>query len=324
MSVIASLSPTQSNAQAALRAFLLNVLPQPAGGGAPAVFQGSISGTTLTVTGLPALSNGGIQGTITLGSPLLGAAPGTIISAFLTGTGGVGTYQVSLSQTVSDVKTMSTGASVVAGQPNRVPEPNNPWFVVMTPMFSRRLGTNQDASTDCKLTGSISGNTLTVSAIASGVVQPGASVFAPGVATGTAIVQQLTGSPGSTGTYQVNISQTVASETMSAGAKTMTASEEWTLQLDFHAPDYLAGDFARTVSISYRDEFATGFFSALSAPLNNCTPLYADDPRQVPFINGENQYEWRWSLDAHMQVDETVSIPAEYADSISLTMPTRS
>lgn len=63
-------------------------------------------------------------------------------------------------------------------------------------------------------TGSISGTTLTVSAIANGTLKPGQPISGSGVSSYTTILSQLTGSTGSTGTYQVNNSQTVGSEAM--------------------------------------------------------------------------------------------------------------
>jgi hypothetical protein len=58
--------------------------------------------------------------------------------------------------------------------------------------------------------GSISGTTLTITGVQLSVV-PGAIVTGSGVTGGTAIVSQLTGTPGADGTYQVSASQTVAS-----------------------------------------------------------------------------------------------------------------
>jgi len=58
------------------------------------ILQGSISGTTLTVTSIQ-------NGPILLGNPLIGVgiSAGTTVTAFLTGSGGVGTYTVSVAQT---------------------------------------------------------------------------------------------------------------------------------------------------------------------------------------------------------------------------------
>jgi hypothetical protein len=75
-------------------------------------------------------------------------------------------------------------------------------------------------------TASISGTTMTVSAVGAGsVLAATQSVTGVNVAAGTVIVQQLTGTAGSTGTYQVSINQTAASGavTMSGGGMTVSA-----------------------------------------------------------------------------------------------------
>jgi hypothetical protein len=64
------------------------------------------------------------------------------------------------------------------------------------------------------VTGSISGTTLTITAISSGAVAIGQTLSGTGITPGTTIVQMLTGAGGNVnelGTYQVNISQTVSS-----------------------------------------------------------------------------------------------------------------
>ena len=61
-----------------------------------------------------------------------------------------------------------------------------------------------------QFTGSISGTTLTVSAVASGNIAVGQTVYGPGIAAGTVITADGTGT-GGTGTYTVGLSQTVTS-----------------------------------------------------------------------------------------------------------------
>lgn len=65
--------------------------------------------------------------------------------------------------------------------------------------------------TTAAATASISGTTMTVSAVASGQLAPGLAVSGTGVTGGTKIVAQLTGTPFGTGTYQVSAAQTVSS-----------------------------------------------------------------------------------------------------------------
>ena len=67
-------------------------------------------------------------------------------------------------------------------------------------------------------TASIAGTTLTVTAVASGVLGQLDVIAGAGVTTGTQILAQLSGVAGSAGTYQLNASQTVASETMTVAA----------------------------------------------------------------------------------------------------------
>ena len=315
-----AISPTQSQIQQALASFLNAVLPGITG--FPAVFVGSINGTTLTVNQLPGLAPGGIQGAVQSNAPLLGVgvAPGTFVVQQLTGnSGGVGTYQISQTQSVGSA-TMSTGVSVVAGQGNRIVEPANPYFVVMTPMRSKRLSTNLDGTADCKFTGAIAGTVLTVSDVAFGSINAWASIIGTGIALGTQVARQLSGTQGGAGTYSVTVSQSLASGALSAGQMTLLQDSEWVLQCDFHSPDTIAGDMAKTVSTALRDNYGVSFFAAQPAPLNAVVPLYADDPVQAPFISAENQYEFRWTLDVHLEVSQSLSVPQTYADEVTVEL----
>lgn len=137
-------------------------------------FTGSISTTTLTVSAVA-------SGSLAVGSLISGAGvtPGTYITALGTGKGNTGTYTINNSQTVSSEAMTAANAA--------------------TPGFSA--------------TGSISGTTLTVSAVASGSLQIGDLVSGAGVAPNTVITALGTG-VGGTGTYTVNNSQTVSSTTL--------------------------------------------------------------------------------------------------------------
>lgn len=75
------------------------------------------------------------------------------------------------------------------------------------------------------VTGSIAGNVLTVTAVGSGTVVNGATISGTGIATGTKVVSQISGTTGGVGTYAVDIGeQTVASTTVSGTYGTMTVS----------------------------------------------------------------------------------------------------
>ncbi len=74
------------------------------------------------------------------------------------------------------------------------------------------------ASTGSAATSTISGNVLSAGAV-TGTLFPGAQLVGTGVAPGTMILNQLTGTAGATGTYTVSISQTVTSTTITAGPR---------------------------------------------------------------------------------------------------------
>ena len=120
------------------------------------------------------------SGTLAVGQHFfaVGALQETVITALGTGMGGTGTYTLGLSQTIasSQMYTSSPGAVVTAA---------------------------------------IAGTTLTVSAVTSGTLFVGQTIQGAGITTQTIITALGTGT-GGTGTYTVNNSQTVASETMYA------------------------------------------------------------------------------------------------------------
>jgi len=75
-------------------------------------------------------------------------------------------------------------------------------------------GTTLTVLPESSFTASIAGNTMTVTAVASGTIGLGQYITGTNVQTSTKILTQLTGTAGSTGTYEVNISQTTSSTTI--------------------------------------------------------------------------------------------------------------
>ena len=207
-------------------------------------------------------------------------------------------------------------AQVIAGQQNRAAEPQPGDFVVITPMAFTRLETNLDQSADVKFEGSITGNVLTVSDLFFGQVVPGATLFGTGVVAGTQVGAAM-GTAGNV--FQVSISQIAAPQTMSSGATSITQGAQVTVQLDFHSANNTdAGDMAQTVSTLLRDAYGVDLFAALAPPLNGVVPLYADDPKQMPFLDAEQQWEWRFVLQAEFQVNQVVVVPTQYADVVEV------
>jgi len=134
---------------------------------ATAVFTGSISTTTLTVSSVS-------SGTIAVGQALygVGVSAETVITGLGTGTGGAGTYTINVSQTVS----------------------------------ARALNS---ATVGATFTATISGTTMTVSAVASGTLYLGQTIQGAGVTANSVITALGTGT-GGTGTYTLSVASTVA------------------------------------------------------------------------------------------------------------------
>lgn len=84
------------------------------------------------------------------------------------------------------------------------------------------------------------------------------------------------------------------------------------IQLDIHGPE--AFNNAARVSTLFRDGYAVEFFAAYSG----ISPLFADDPRQAQFVDGEKQYEDRYIIEANLQVNFTVSRTTESARTLTV------
>lgn len=210
------------------------------------------------------------------------------------------------------------GMEVVTGGPNRVPEPKVGGFVVMSPVRINRLATNLDTASDVVFEGSIAGTVLSVTEMLHGTIRTGLNLFGLDVLEATKISSQLSGSTGGSGTYQVSKTQTIGARKLAAGYWSMQQNAEHTVQLDFHGDTIAASDNAQIVATAFRDLYGCDFFRQLASPLNGVSPLHADDPRQMPFINDEQQYEWRWILEACLQANQVVITPQQFAEALEI------
>jgi hypothetical protein len=211
---------------------------------------------------------------------------------------------------------LPSGVPVVLAQVNRVPEVKAADFVLMTPLRQRRLATNFDDTADCAFTASVSDTIMTVSDVSLGVILEDATLLGANLTGPPVIVEQTSGPTGGVGTYVLSVTQgTVSSQQMATGVQNYTQSTEITVQLDVHGPK--SADNAQVISTMFRDEYATTAFAVLN---ENVAPFYADDPKQIPFINDQDQYENRWVIEAVMQANQTVTFPQEFADVLTIDL----
>ena len=210
---------------------------------------------------------------------------------------------------------LPANTDVLLTQVNRVAEPSASNFVMVTPLFQRRMGTNENTYDDCQFVGSIAALVLTVTSVAFGTVTPGRLLYGVGVAAGTVLGAQLSGTTGGVGTYAVTVSQTLASVKLAAGVQNLEQPIEYTVQIDAYGP--ASADNAAVISTLFRDDYAVAAFAAVS---NKMAPISADDPKQMPLINEENQYQARWTFYAVMQVNAVVTVSQQFADQIQETL----
>lgn len=107
-------------------------------------------------------------------------------------------------------------------------------FAATGSVTSGAVVTGAIAASTFSVTGSITGDTLTVTAVSSGTIVNGATISGTGIASGTKIVSQLSGTTGGVGTYAVSIAeQNAASTTVSGtyGTLTVTAVSSGTILL---------------------------------------------------------------------------------------------
>ena len=278
------------------------------------IFHGSVDQLVLTVSQV-------IQGTIAVGDPIQDALgllkPNSRIIDVMSGSGGTGTYQTAFQQSVPLIP-MYGGVEVIKGQNNRVAEPYGADFVVMTPMRQDRLSTNVTDYADDVLLGSIDGDRLTVYSLLrnQGPLTPGTSLLdTVGVLLpGTQLGPQLDGSPGNFGTYAVAPSQAVPQQIMYAGLRSDLVPTQLSVQLDFHGPH--SGDNVRIVEGLLRSEYGVDSFEATGYAV---APLYASDARQAPFVNAEQQTEYRWTLDVELQANPVIGTLQQFADVLRVT-----
>jgi microcystin-dependent protein len=242
-------------------------------------FTGAISGTTLTVSAVA-------SGQLFVGQTISGTGitSGTTITAFGTGTGGIGTYTVSVAPTVNPtgsititgaagttaltpastdntvkiattafVQTAVSGSGTLTGVIQMWPTASAPTGYLLCngaavsratypalfgvigstfgsgdgsttfnlPDYVNRMPFGANATTTASVTGTINngstlaGTTLTVSSVSSGTLAVGQVVTGTGISANTRITALGTGT-GGVGTYTVNISQLVASTTITA------------------------------------------------------------------------------------------------------------
>jgi hypothetical protein len=82
---------------------------------------------------------------------------------------------------------------------------------------------------------------------------------------------------------------------------------QFVAQVDVIGPG--SADNSQVISALFRSENATNFFATSGVDMQ---PLFVEDPKQIPFIGGEQQFQERWTIDAVMQINPVVTVTQDF------------
>lgn len=202
---------------------------------------------------------------------------------------------------------LPAGIEVVRGEANAVSEPVGPDFLVLWPIGRVRLNTNVSTYYD----------------------DPSAQAYQ--------VTPQLR-TEGGIG-IKAEGSEPLLGEPITLyrpGLRNVLQATQMTVQVDVHGP--ASADSVQAIATLFRDQYACDLFrfgpavdaensgpidseagwAITSEPLD-IQPLYTSDPRQVPFVNAEQNYEYRWSIDLVLQANIVVTVPQQFADKLIAT-----
>ena len=180
----------------------------------PASISGTISGNVLRVTAIS-------SGQIVVGQLFTGTnvTANSIVTAFGTGTGGLGTYYLSQSSTVTTTTSMTADATLIAGQKlSGVGIPDGVFITAGSGGIGTYTISPSNYSGYCAFTASVASYTMNVTAISSGSLQVGQTILTGLSDTSTTIVSISKGA-------SPNIYVCILSKSASVNATSMTAAK---------------------------------------------------------------------------------------------------
>lgn len=99
------------------------------------------------------------------------------------------------------------------------------------------------------------------------------------------------------------------------GTRSVKRSSQFECQLDCYGDK--SGDTATMISMLFRDQYAIEVFEQQPFEI---VPLYAEDAQQMPVVTGEEQYLERWTFEIVLQFNPVVSMPAQSANMLELSL----
>lgn len=105
------------------------------------------------------------------------------------------------------------------------------------------------------------------------------------------------------------MSTTVRDYDVPGGKQNMTLSTALHFQLDVYGP--LSANNAQAIVATFRSLWGADQFKA-----SGLSPLYCEDPAQMPLLAGEQQWIQRWTIGCALHGNIAVSVTQQFADTL--------
>jgi hypothetical protein len=93
----------------------------------------------------------------------------------------------------------------------------------------------------------------------------------------------------------------------------LTEDIDFCIQVDCFGED--SGGMAMAISTAFRSGEAVEFLKAY-----NVAPLWADPATEIQFVNGEEQYEERWTTRLHLEYKPSISFSLPFFNSATISI----
>jgi hypothetical protein len=108
-------------------------------------------------------------------------------------------------------------------------------------------------------------------------------------------------------------------ETFGWGAAPTQVNEltpwEVVVQIDVFGP--MAQRNMQVLASLWRTPWAYGKLTTLNSKI---FPLYGSEPKQLQFVDAAQQFEPRWTIDLHTQVNYNIALDQDFASQLNITL----
>ncbi len=98
----------------------------------------------------------------------------------------------------------------------------------------------------------------------------------------------------------------------STGTDGVMQAIQFCIQIDCYGPQ--SGDWAALITTMFRDPYG---FDAMGP---NVAPLYADEAKQMPVVDGEENFEQRYMITAYLQYNPVVTVPVQFFTVVDINL----